>query len=197
MALRRLIADKQLEQFGESLGVHVSQSSVQNFVMNEPGLADFLESVQWSEADYRKYIVTPLLIAQDSETVVAKNAEFQTEPLEKMHKILNDLDSGFNFTDLAMTRSDDLSAPSGGDTGYFTKDELPALYKDMFEAELGTVSPILEAEDFYSIAKVVDISGDPNERARVALQVITVNKTGMLPAFTKFKEQSKIKFFVR
>jgi len=114
-----------------------------------------------------------------------------------MHKILNDLDSGFNFTDLAMTRSDDLSAPSGGDTGYFTKDELPALYKDMFEAELGTVSPILEAEDFYSIAKVVDISGDPNERARVALQVITVNKTGMLPAFTKFKEQSKIKFFVR
>ena len=196
-ALKRLINDKQLEQFGESLGVQVESSAVEHFELDQAGLAEFLSITHWSESDYRKYIVTPLLIAQEVETKVFEVEDLQIGARERIEKVVVDLESGFDFTDIATTRSDDLSSINAGHLGYLTEDELPEIYKELFNADLEEVSEILEGEDFFAIAKVVDVSGSGEERVRVALQVITINKDEMSTAFTRFKDGREIRYFVK
>ena len=64
----------------------------------------------------------------NEEEVHARHILVKTE--EEAKKVIQDLDNGAKFEDLAKERSTDPSAKSGGDIGYFAQGELIPAFSD-------------------------------------------------------------------
>lgn len=77
---------------------------------------------------------------------------------EEAQAIIEELNNGADFAELAKEKSNDGAAPNGGDLGYFTKDRMVAEFADAaFSQEVGTYSQVpVQSEFGYHIILVVD-----------------------------------------
>jgi parvulin-like peptidyl-prolyl isomerase len=196
-ALERTVSNKHLQNFAKELGVNLTKQDLLNYEIADPDLEEFLDRVGWKEAQYRKFIVEPLLLAQESEALVFANPEYQTESLKAIQNLEQDIGLGIRFEDLAMQYSHDVSAETGGYLGFFTKDAMPEGLDDLFDAEIGEPSEIIETEHSFVIAQVYDVLGFGEDRLSVAIQIITIKKTGLSDALDDFAETQSVRYFVR
>ncbi len=85
----------------------------------------------------------------------------QDSALAKATRIKELLDSGADFEELAKQYSEDPSSESGGDLGYFGREDLVAEFeKAAFALDIGEVSDIVKTQYGYHIIKCEDKLGD-------------------------------------
>jgi foldase protein PrsA len=90
--------------------------------------------------------------------ILVQDAEHTPESLEKAEQILEKAKAGDDFAELAKEYSDDTSAESGGDVGYF--DETTSFVAEFKEAafalQIDEVSDVVETEFGYHVIKVTE-----------------------------------------
>lgn len=71
---------------------------------------------------------------------------------EKLEKVLDELERGRPFEEVARAYSEDPSAPEGGDLGYLRADELdPRLWEEIKDLEVGEISPVIRSSKGFHI----------------------------------------------
>ncbi|MDR3296074.1 MAG: peptidylprolyl isomerase [Clostridiales Family XIII bacterium] len=90
--------------------------------------------------------------------ILVQDKEHTPESLEKAEQILEKAKAGDDFSELAKEYSDDTSAESGGDVGYF--DETTSFVAEFKEAafalQVDEISDVVETEFGYHIIKVTE-----------------------------------------
>lgn len=75
----------------------------------------------------------------------------------KAEDLLKQIKDGADFAELAKSNSACLSAPKGGDLGFFSRgDTVPEFENVAFELEIGKISDVVETEYGYHIIKATD-----------------------------------------
>ena len=196
-ALKRTVSNTHLAHFAQTLDVEVTRSELLAYEIDEPDLEAFLKEIGWNEMQYRRFIVAPLLLAQKTEDVVFHDVAYQSVSLEKMHNVEQDLALGISFDDLAIQYSEDVSGPSGGYLGFYTLDQMPEGLEEVFDADVGVPSGVLETNGSFVIARVHDEFLAGGEREQVSLQIISVKKTGLATALEAYAETQRVIYMVR
>ncbi|WP_099157167.1 peptidylprolyl isomerase [Virgibacillus ndiopensis] len=186
--LNSLINQKVIEAEIEKEGIKVSQEEIdeemteyEEYYGGEEAFQSVLESngtdISTVEKDIELYLATNKLMADDIEitdeemkTYFEENKDSfsQQEEVQASHILLDDeetankviekLDAGEDFAELAAEYSTDTStAESGGELGYFGKGEMEEAFEDTaFSLEVDTYSEPVKTEYGYHIIKVTD-----------------------------------------
>jgi len=195
--LERASRNIHLEHFATKLGIEVTKAELENYEIVDESFELFLESVGWNEKRYRSYVVRSLLLAQKLEAEVLSNAEYQTKVYAEMENVLQDIELGLSFDDVAIQSSEDVSAEIGGYSGFFTKEDLPEGLQSAFSLDLYEVSDILETEEAFYVVRPYEIVGFGEDRLQIALQIIVRNKQLLAPALDAFIETQSEWYFIR
>ncbi len=177
---------------GEELDVRVGKDEVEHYVVNEAALAQDLEAARWDMADYRKYILQPVLLSQAVNQAVSQNRDLQAEAYADMESLRKRLDLDMPFADVAEQFSQDPSALSRGDLGLMTEAEVPEWLRPATALEPGGVSPVLDAPE--ALWTVLLISNNPSNEDIVyhfrgfairkrPLAIIVAERTANQPAW--------------
>jgi len=79
------------------------------------------------------------------------------ESKEEADEILEELENGADFIELAKNKSIDPSASQGGDLGYFTSGQMVKEFEDVaFALEVGEISHVIKTQFGYHIIKLID-----------------------------------------
>ena len=110
--------------------------------------------------------------------------------------IINELENGADFSDLAKEKSIGPSGPSGGDLGYFTKGEMvPAFENAAFSLEIGTFTskPVQTQFGWHVIILKDNRFAKPPKFAEVEIQIRQnlINQNLAL-IFEKLRSKAKI-----
>lgn len=182
-----LITNKVIEQEAEKQGVKISADAIEEeldaFIESYGGEESFNAALEQSgisldnfKYDIEIYLMTKELMSpdikvteEDMETYFAENkAEFaQAEEVQASHilvedeatakEVLEKVNAGEDFAELAKEYSTDGTAENGGDLGFFgTGQMVEPFEKAAFALEIGEVSDIVETEYGFHIIKVTD-----------------------------------------
>ena len=150
--------DYLLNQISRDLAIEKNKSQFEkNIKISENDIIDYYEKHK------QKFMVNEI---QASHILISNldkdNKKLSSEQYEKLKKktedILNKLNNGEKFEDLAIKYSDDkASGKNGGSLGYFTKDEKNAEFtNEAFKLNKGELSNVIETVYGYHIIKVTD-----------------------------------------
>lgn len=128
--------------------VKVSEKEIDNYLSNNLSSSD-------SEEEYR---IGHILISVPS----GANDEEKASAKEKAQGVLDRLNGGADFGDMAVAASDGQNALDRGDLGWRKIDEIPSLFgPSLRELEVGDVSPLITSQSGYHIISLTDQrSGD-------------------------------------
>ncbi len=196
-AFEAAIRQKYILHLAQELGVTVTKDEINSYPINEQEIATYLFEIDWSENEYRKYIVTPLLYAQKTEEALLSSYDYQAIARGELDKVLLDVELGIPFSDLAVQYSEDSSAVFGGDIGLYEQTDLPAGMELVWDLEVDELSDILDLGDAYALVKVYDDVILEGERTNVALQLILVKKATLAEVLEDYAKTEDVKVFVR
>ncbi len=125
-----------------------------------------------SEKEQQKYVEDPLLRARAAESL--RNDMLPSQEM-RLQNVLEKIDLGMPFSDIALYFSEDSSAMNGGNLGVFLISELPAWAQDTATMEVGEVRSDFVGADAFWVLKVVD-TGGVGEKAWVQIRGVAINK---------------------
>ncbi len=138
--------------------------------VTENDIKEYYEDHKDAFGEKTKYHIRTILIRVPS----WEKAEDRTNGLKKVETVMNGLEAGIPFPELAQQYSEDLSAKNGGDLGLFSIQELaPELRETVRWMKEGEVSPALQAAQGYQILMLEEIrsaSGRALKEARLEIQ---------------------------
>lgn len=191
IAIRR----KHVEQFGREFGLDGKQLLAETNA-SEIDMS-FLDALGWSEAMYREYVLEPLVLAQELEERIYWAAEHQGPARDRMEHILENIEYGISFTDLAKQYSEGGAAPAGGDIGYVMEGDLDSGLSSLFDVEIGEVSDILEADRYFAVGYVYDALEPVEGEKQIGVQLITVNKLSLAEVLETYIPGQDVRVFVK
>ena len=129
-------------------------------------------------------------------------AEQKQAAFEKISKLYAEARASKDFAALARQKSEDsVSAPKGGDLGYFRPGQLPPVVeKQAFSTPTGGLSQIIESNIGYSFMKITDRRGATylplkDARSKIALVILDYNQNQAVKALLRrLRNQAKIEF---
>lgn len=142
--LRQQIIVEQLKRRMVDSRVRVSDQEISNFLLNQK------DNNQSSETQWQ---LAQILIALPDEPSAddLKNAKLEAD------EILERLNAGEKFSDLAISESDGRNALEGGLLGWFKYGQIPTIFADVVEdMKAGDVSQPIKSPSGYHIVTVVD-----------------------------------------
>jgi parvulin-like peptidyl-prolyl isomerase len=165
--LNKMIENKVIEILSKERSINITDEMVDQSVkrkMDEYGTeqsaSDNLKRLYgWTLEDFKNKVVKPSLYAEALEkSVLEQNQEsFSAEAKEKINKAKQELDAKNDFTEVAKKYSEGQTAGTGGDLGWFTKEQLVGPVADtVFSLKKGEISSIVESELGYHIVKLED-----------------------------------------
>jgi hypothetical protein len=193
-ALNLAVRRRLIEKLAGDLGVTVTDEEIP---APTPEVLSLMAVHGWSEADYRKYLSRPLLLAQKTEDQLQLSDEFQEIAKKKLQVVQDHLALGIAFSDIANQYSEDSSAAYGGDIGYFYRDELPAGLEGIFEAALNEPTEILEVPDGFVIAMLYDAIEIDGVRSEVGVRIIKARKATLAEVLEIFSPSQTVWYLVR
>lgn len=125
-----------------------------------------------SEKEQRKYIEDPLLRIRSADLL--RNEMLPSQEM-RLQNVLEKIELGMPFADIARYFSEDRSAMNGGDLGVFLVSELPVWAQDVAIMEVGEIRSDFMGADAFWVLKVVDAGGEGAE-AWVQIRGIAINK---------------------
>ncbi|MFA6525765.1 MAG: peptidylprolyl isomerase [Patescibacteria group bacterium] len=160
----RLIEDELASQIASQKGISVSQEEVDNEFNLIVSQATSQEEVEktildlygWTPDQFKDKVLYKFLLRSKLETSIKEDPAIIAEPKAKAEEALAKIKSGeLTFAEAALQYSDDATATSGGDLGYFGRGEMVKEFEDAaFGLEVGTVSDIVTTQFGYHIIKV-------------------------------------------
>ena len=135
---------------------------------------------------YRNSLTDVLIVGEaTAKSFYNENIDmFDTDEVKASHILVSDalladelydrLQRGENFQELAKEHSQDGSAASGGDLGYFKRNEMVKEFEEVaFSLEIGEISKPVETRFGYHIITVTDIVSDRQEFDDIKGELIT------------------------
>jgi len=131
------------------------ENNKENLLINKL-MQEVTNEVNISDEEAREYYNNNKNQYEYGEQVNASHILLKDE--EKVDEVMNKIDNGQNFADLAEEYSQGPTAKDGGKLGFFSKGEMvPAFEEKAFELEVGEVSSEAVETDYgYHIIKVTD-----------------------------------------
>ncbi|MEK9130696.1 MAG: peptidylprolyl isomerase [Patescibacteria group bacterium] len=182
VALDALIRQEVMEQLADDLEVKVSKDDLQaarTKLMGEMSDDDFKTKIKselnMSGAGFTEVVLAPLALAHKLEATVWSSAEIQEDKRGKIDQAIGELAAGISFAVVAEKYSDDASASDGGDLGYLTAATLPEGWDALLTTIEGSITPVMETERAFVLAKVAWLIEDAND-IQIRTQAIIVKK---------------------
>lgn len=172
VALDALVRQEVMEQLADELDVSVSKDDLKTARQKLTGGA---EELNMSEAKFIEIVVAPLALAQKLESTVLASTEVQKGERAKIDQAMGQLAAAVSFAEVAEIYSDDASASSGGDLGYLTAATLPEGWDALLTTIEGSITPVMETERAFVIAKVAWLIEDATD-TQIRTQAIIVKK---------------------
>jgi peptidyl-prolyl cis-trans isomerase C len=131
--------------------INVTEEDARKYYQDNPRQFETPEQVRVShiliKPEYTDPNVDPNADPNEAKAVARAKAE----------ELLTQTKDGADFAELAKANSNCLSAPKGGDLGFFPRGETtPAFEQAAFELQIGQISDVVETEYGYHIIKVTD-----------------------------------------
>lgn len=124
--------------------------------ITEQEIDSFLESQQEDENRNTEYQIAHILIALPE----AASPEQVQEAHARAEKVLQELEDGADFSQLAATWSDGQQALKGGDLGWRKASELPTLFSEVVVTmPPGALSELIRSPSGFHILKLTEIRG--------------------------------------
>jgi peptidyl-prolyl cis-trans isomerase C len=82
--------------------------------------------------------------------------QIMLETREQAQTILNEINGGADFSELAKTYSISPDSEKGGDLGFFSEDEMPPSFSIVFKMKPGELSDVVDSEYGFHLFKVID-----------------------------------------
>ncbi|GEM_PF-316330 len=117
-------------------------------------------SVEVSKEEIKKYYTENRDDYDRPVTIKALQIMVDTE--EKAKRLLEEIEGGRDFSEVARGNSISPDAQSGGDLGYFSKDQMPPFIEVVFDMKSNELSGVVKSPYGYHIFKVIDIKGAKN-----------------------------------
>lgn len=155
-----------------------------NYYVSELMLQTFSDSVSVSDSEVENYLSQKL--TTNSNQLQLNIAEIFTPQLDDLMIVLDELNKGSDFTDLAKKYNQrEYTKKSNGQWGYFPANSAGLIGKIASEMEIGQVYGPIKVEDGYSIIKLIDkkifsdslikISDEPREYIKMKLSLTRLN----------------------
>lgn len=196
-AMDTMIDRALMKQLAHEIGTGVSQEDLEAYKIDQEEIQDLLGEMNWTIEDYREYVVEPLLLYQAVDREIVNSREYQTIALAEMESIVENIELGVSFTDLAVQYSEHESSILGGDLGYVERDDFADGMEDIFDLEVGEVTDILEWENYFVVAEVYDVLEEEGERTMVGVRMIAIEKDDLSVIFDEYKKDADIQFLLR
>lgn len=170
------------------------RSGIRKSLMDQKYKADFFNKIKLSEDELKRYYDSH----KDS-LIQVKISMIQLESQEDGHKLLERLDKGEDFHQLATIKSiDPVSAAEGGNLGYLTRDtfEYPYQLKDMaFALDEGEISNLIEDESGYYIILVEDRKEEYEDLKEDIVAIVKNEKYA--DKLSKLKADAEVKKYIK
>lgn len=138
------------------LGRLRNQEVINRISVTDQEIDNFLASEQKSTSGRTEYRLSHIRVS----TPEAATPDEIRRAREKAERLVQQLRSGADFAELAMTYSDGHQALEGGDLGWRKTSELPTLFADLVDTmERGDVSDPIESTSGFHIIKLEDYKG--------------------------------------
>ena len=165
----------------------------EELIENEP-ITD--EELQQCYELYKFYFTTPLKLSASH--ILIMDADHTPEKRAEIEAILEQLNEGADFAELAMQYSEDGSAASGGDLGEFSLGQMVAPFEEACLAlEPGEISDIVETEFGFHIIKLngkTEESTSTIDEVRDQLEEV-IGSDRVTEAISKLVEEANIEYF--
>ena len=154
--IREQIAISRLKRRQIVNRVSVTEREIDNFLATQ-------EHQGLTETQYR---IAHILIATASD--IGDDEKEQSKMIAE--KVIDDLNAGADFNDMAATVSDGQQASQGGDLGFRTKNQIPTLFSDyIVEMEAGEIAGPIESPSGFHIIKLADVKSGEKTIVRQTL----------------------------
>jgi len=205
--LNRLIEQELLNQLAYKYNVTVTQTEIDertqkliSEIGSQESLIQQLKNLyNWTLDQFQKEVLRPLLLKNKLSIAITLDDRLNQEARKKAEEILTKLKSGQQFDELAKQYSEDVTALSGGDLGYFGRGQmLPEFEQAAFNLKPGEISGLVKTQFGYHIIKVEEQLADENgEITQVRARHILIRGKDLDSYLAEFKQKSKIWQFVR
>ena len=125
--------------------------------VSEQEIDNLLATIQASGKGDIEYHLAHILVA-----IPEASSPNQIQALEaRANKLLEQLRTGGNFAEIAISKSDGQTALEGGDIGWRSIGQMPSLFVDPVKTmEIGAVSDLIRSSGGFHIIKLVEKRGD-------------------------------------
>ncbi|MFH1766912.1 MAG: peptidylprolyl isomerase [Patescibacteria group bacterium] len=196
-ALETTIDRKIMIQLASEIGTGISEEELRSYPLDQADIDELLAEVDWTVDDYRHYVIEPLLLYQTVDRDIKKSKEHQTIALAEMQSIIENIELGVSFADLALQYSEHSSYAVGGDLGYLQRGDFADGMDFIFDMDIGEVTDVLEWEDYFVVAMVYDVAEEGGERSSVGVRMIAIEKDDLSVIFDEYKKEQEVKIFTR
>lgn len=164
--IRNEIIINRLRQRQVDQRINVTDREIDNFLSNEKIQGNLETEIRLGH----------ILIATPESATDSEKQEFR----RVAEKVLTDLNTGKNFSDIAIEVSDGGNAAEGGDLGWRKMSEVPSLFS-VYVASMqqGDISEIIESPSGFHIIKALEVRSDDKiiiEQTRARHILIKVDK---------------------
>lgn len=175
----RLIEDELASQIAKQKGITVSDGEVNNefdlivsqATSQEEVEKTILDLYGWTPQEFKDKVLYKFLLRSKLEKSIQEDPDLVASQKAEADEALEKIKSGeMTFADAAAKYSDDATATSGGDLGYFGRGEMVKEFEDAaFGLEIGAVSDIVTTQFGYHIIKVDEkvMQGEGDEAEEV------------------------------
>jgi len=167
--LSRMVREKFLDEVAKSFDLTVSQSEIDiefNKLVTQAESAaqvtDQLKSLyNWTDAQFKEKVIRPSLVRTKVQNYISSDSTINKQAKDKAEEALRLLKAEEKtFEELAAEYSEDVTASSGGDLGFFSRGEMVSEFETAaFALETGEVSAVVETQYGYHIIKLIERIG--------------------------------------
>ncbi len=178
-ALDHLVRNEKIRQLAKRYGVSVSDEEVEKefgTLLEQQSMEEvtrfFEEQYGLTPEQVQNKVIKPFLLEQKLEKAMADDADLQVDVKKRAEDVLAQVREGSkSFEELAQEWSEDGTAESGGDLGFFGRGVMVKEFEDAaFALEPGQVSDLVETSFGFHIIKVEEKTesgnGDSEEQVR-------------------------------
>jgi len=141
--------------------------------------AKLKELYNWTSSEFKEKVIVPYLLRSKLQGSLATDETVNADAKKTADEVLTAVQKGeITFEDLAKQYSQDASAASGGDLGYFSRGQMVQEFEDAaFALEVGQVSGLVKTQFGYHIIKLLEkvaASGETPEQLRAEQILIKI-----------------------